>query len=1129
MESFAREKRGICGICSAGCWVVAEFDSTGRLKRLRPDEGTPMGILCRLGEHAADIVYSEDRLLHPLRRKGPKGGFAFERIGWEDAYTEIVDTLQRLKQEHGPESAAIYTGVGTFEQSLCDVFQPKGVAVSSASSVLFPFGSPNSMGVGALCYVSYGMLAPHLCTGKMLIDMFNDVENSELVVLWGTNPATDQPPIEMKRVVRAHARGASVVVIDPRRTQSARLEGAEWVPIRPGTDGALALGMCNVLIEEELHDETFVAHWTHGFQDFSGYVQHFRPEVVESITGVPKDTVVSLARRIRGAKGASKLMYTGLEYSRSGVQSIRAALTLWALAGQLDVPGGRCFAMPGASFPVNRDGHIANPDTGPRLGRDRFPLYVAYRDEAHAAALPEAVLEGKPYRVRSLIIQGGSILTAWPRTPVWEKTLAGLEFLTVIDRQLTADAAYADIVLPASTHFETTSYMVYGPVFRVREPLMEPLGESRPDYRIMTGLAERLGYGHLYPQAGEELLKHVLKGSGFTYKQVMEAGGTVSVPTRMMEYRKWEKGLLRADGLPGFETPTGKFEIHSTVLEEYGYDPLPVYTEPEEGPLARPDLLTEYPLVFNSGSRSRSSFHTQHIGNTALNAGRPEPGVLMNTHDARERGIEDGDRVRISTPRGSVLMRARVAGDIMRGAVDANHAGGGPLGPAAWREANINRLTDLEQYDPISGFPVYKSLLCDVQPAGDGSAPLRMEEESVSVGAPASGNGDRPKRTVYLDNNATTAPAPEVLAFMQEHGGIHGNASSLHAAGRDAKDLLDGARARVAAALGTTARRIVFTGGGSEANNLALKGLVFARGPENTHIVTSSIEHPSVLRTCAWLEGLGVQVTYLPVDRTGMVDPEEARKALRPGTALLSVMLANNETGTIQPVAELARIAHEAGALMHTDAVQCLGKIPVSVADLGVDMLSVSAHKVHGPKGIGALYVGRGIELESLVHGGGQEHGLRAGTENVLGIGGFGRAVDLLPALLSRSGEVAALRDALEAGIVGLIPGARANGHPARRLPNTLNATLPGFRGESMVLALDRYGVCFSSGSACKAGSSEPSHALLAMGLSREEAHCSVRFSLDTAITPADIDYVIESLDDVLRRSRTFVHFVPCR
>ena len=1127
MKVQEKEKRAICGICPSGCWVVAEFDSRGRISRLKPDEGSPMGTLCRLGEHAPEIVYSENRLLNPLRRKGPKGTYEFAPISWDEAYAEITERLNSIKREHGPEAAAIYTGVGTFELSLCDIFQPRGVAVSSASSVLFPFGSPNTMGVGALCYVSYGMIAPHLTTGKMLIDMFNDIDNSDLIVVWGTNPATDQPPIEMKRISEAQARGASIVVIDPRKTQAARFSRSEWLPIRPGTDGALALGMCNVLIEEELYDEKFICDWTHGFDDFSRYVQHFRPEAVERITGVPVGKVVSLARRLAGAKGVSQLMYTGLEYSRSGVQSIRASLVLWALAGQLDVPGGRCFTMPGNSFPINRRGHLANPDTGPRLGRDRFPLYVKYRDEAHAIALPQSVLEGKPYKIRSLIIQGASIITSWPQPEIWEKTLSGLEFLVTIDRQFTADAAFADIVLPASTFFEGRSYMVYGPLFRIREPLIEPLGQSRPDYRIMTELAQRLGYGHLYPQGDEALLRHVLDGSGFTYNQVMEAGGTVSVPTRMMEYRKWEKGLLRPDGKPGFDTPTGKFEIHSSALEEYGYDPLPVYTEPAEGPLSRPDLFEKFPLVFNSGSRSQNSFHTQHIGTKVLNEERPGPGVLMNAEDAEARGIKDGDRVRIRTLRGSVLMRAKVTENIMRGAVDANHAGGGPLGPPEWREANVNSLTDLDQFDPISGFPVYKCLLCEIEPARDGSGPLSVREKEEALSAEKETASS--SREVYFDNNATTALAPEVAGFISEITTEYGNPSSIHKTGSQAKKILEGARRKVAAALGVTARRIIFTGGGSEANNLAIKGVVFKKGPERTHVITSAIEHPSVIEPLKWLERHGAKVTYLSVDSTGMVDPDDARKALTPDTVLISVMLANNETGTIEPIAELARVAHEAGVLMHTDAVQAFGKVPVNIADLGVDMLSVSAHKLHGPKGVGALYLAKGADLESLVHGGGQEFGMRSGTENVLGIAGFGRAAELMSGWLSKREQVRSLRDSLESALKGLVPDMKVNGHPAERLPNTLNAVLPGLRGESVVLALDRYGVRVSSGSACKSGSPKPSHVLLAIGLSEEEAHCSIRISLGPGNTIDEIERTISVLGEVIGSSRNIVRFVPCR
>ena len=485
----------------AGCWIVAGYDRDGKLCSVRPDESSEFGILCKLGENSAGIVYSGDRLRHPMRRKGSKGTYDFERISWDNAYDLMTGKLESIKADHGAEATAIYTGRGSFELSLCDVFQPKGVAVSSASSVLFPFGSPNTLGVGSLCYVSFAMIAPHVTCGGMMINMFSDIENAGLIVVWGANPATDCPPLDFNRIVKAQARGAAVIVIDPRRTRTAKLPGAEWISIRSGTDGALALGICNVLLAEELYDDTFARDWTKGFEEFAGYVQHFTPETVEAITDVSAATIRMLARRIAGAQGASPIMYSGLEYSESGVQAIRAVLTLWALAGQLDVPGGRCFSMKENLFPINRDGLIANPDPKRSLGRDRFPVYSLYRDESHPLALPDAVLQGTPYPVKALIVLGTSMITAWPQPALWRKTFQALDFLVCIDRQLTADMAYADLVLPATTMYEIGSYMTYGPVFRVRERVIQPLGEARNDFFIMAELARRLGYGHSIPRA----------------------------------------------------------------------------------------------------------------------------------------------------------------------------------------------------------------------------------------------------------------------------------------------------------------------------------------------------------------------------------------------------------------------------------------------------------------------------------------------------------------------------------------------------------------------------------------------------------------------------------------------------
>jgi cysteine desulfurase NifS len=938
----------------------------------------------------------------------------------------------------------------------------------------------------------------------------------------------------MHRLEAAARRGADIVAVDPRKTESAVRTGAQWVALRPGTDGALALSMIGVLIDEDLYDEQFVESWCHGFEELRQYVQHFRPELVASITGVPADTIRDLARRIAGANGACPVMYTGLEYSNSGTQAIRAVLILFALAGQLDVPGGVCLAMLDSFFPINRSCNQPNPDPTRAAATQKFPIYTHLRGESHASGLVTAVLDGDPYSIRGLLIHGASLLTSWPQTAVWRETLSRLDFLVCIDRQFTADAAYADVVLPATTMFEIDSYMTYGPIFRLREKVIEPVGEARNDYLIMAELAQRLGYGQLYPQTEEEMIRSALDGSGHTLEDVKAAGGWVQGSTPMMEYRKWEKGGLRGDGQPGFETPTGKFEIWSTILEDYGYDPLPVYTEPREGPLTRLDLLKEYPLVFNSGARSQSDFRSQHHGIEGLAQDNPEPIVTLNSTDAAKRDILTGDLVEVRTQRGAVRFRAMVTGDIVQGAIECNMGGGTPVGSEAWQEWNVNELTDLNNYDEISGFPVYKALLCDVKKVKAGT-PAKRRGKRDAAGNSRSGTAVTvPKaevsRRVYLDNNATTRMSPEVrevmLPYLDER---YGNPSSIHSVGQEARSAINLARRQVASLINARPRRIFFTAGGSEADNMAIKGVVFASRDKGGHVITSNIEHPAVMKTYGYLERRGYRVTYLDVDGEGVVHPERLAWAISEDTLLVSIHMANNEVGTVQPIKELCSIAHGHGVLFHTDAVQAVGKMAVDVDDLGVDLLSMSSHKIHGAKGAGALYVRKGVDVEPLIHGGDQEGGFRAGTENVSALVGMGKAAELALNSIPKMEELAELRDRLEAGIRDLLPEAHLNGSTHQRLPNTLNMSLPGLRGESLVIALSQHGVFLSSGSACKSGSPEPTHVLIAMGLTPAEAHCSVRFSLGRDNTEEDVNYTLDTLQKVLHEMETAVRFLPCK
>ena len=379
-------------------------------------------------------------------------------------------------------------------------------------------------------------------------------------------------------------------------------------------------------------------------------------------------------------------------------------------------------------------------------------------------------------------------------------------------------------------------------------------------------------------------------------------------------------------------------------------------------------------------------------------------------------------------------------------------------------------------------------------------------------------------RFVYADNAATTAVSPEVLEAMQPwFGPKWGNPSSLHRLGREAAIALEDARARIAACLGAKPREIYFTSSGSESDNWAVKGAAYAgRKKGRTHIITSKIEHHAMLHACEALERDGFTVTYVGVDSEGFVSIDEIKAAISDKTAVVAIMLANNEIGTIEPIAEIAKIAHEHGALMFTDAVQAFGALDVKVGALGVDMLSLSGHKIHAPKGIGLLYVRQGVRIENLIDGGGQERGKRGGTENMPYIVGLATAVENAYANLPKMQAVAALRDSLRDRILAAIPHSTLNGprDGAYRLPGNLNIGFAYIEGESMLLLLDAAGICASTGSACSSASLDPSHVLLATGVPHERAHGSLRLSISSETSAADADYILEVLPPIIKRLR---------
>ncbi len=377
-------------------------------------------------------------------------------------------------------------------------------------------------------------------------------------------------------------------------------------------------------------------------------------------------------------------------------------------------------------------------------------------------------------------------------------------------------------------------------------------------------------------------------------------------------------------------------------------------------------------------------------------------------------------------------------------------------------------------------------------------------------------------RTIYFDHSATTPIKPEVLeAMLPYYTQIYGNASSIHGFGQEAKRALEKARAEIASTLNAPADTFYFTGGGSEADNWAIKGVMYANAAKGKHMITTVIEHHAVLHTCEALEKEGYDVTYLPVDAEGLIDLKQLEESIRPDTVLMSIMFVNNEIGTLQPMAAIGEIAKRHGVILHTDAVQAYGNMPIDVQALNIDLLSISAHKIYGPKGVGGLYIKKGIRIKTLIEGGAQERKRRAGTENIPGIVGFAKAATLAHEHMeTHISHLRHLREALIDGILSQIDHSRLNGHPEQRHPGNVSICFEFIEGEALLLSLNAKGIAGSSGSACTSGSLDPSHVLMAIGLPHELAHGSLRLSIGDANTQEDVDYTIEALKEIVHKLR---------
>ncbi|MFQ5827267.1 MAG: molybdopterin-dependent oxidoreductase, partial [Dehalococcoidia bacterium] len=558
------------------------------------------------------------------------------------------------------------------------------------------YGTPNVFSVDSMCY-RCRLLSYIVTLGRWAVA---DMDKSQCIVLWGNNPEGSTPPRAWWQIPDALKNGAKLIVIDPRNIPMAKKADIHARP-RPGSDTALALGLMNVIISEGLYDKEFVERWTEGFGRLSEHVQAYSPEEVERITWVPAQTIVDMARMFATTKPACIVQgWNTLDQKSTGANSARAVAILQAITGNFDVPGGFATPPPFHLRPIRR----IEMTEGEPLGIDRVPLHYSVLGrlfgEGQGMVLPEVILKEDPYPVKAMLVAGSNILRSWPNSNKIEEMLKKLDFIVVMEQFMTEIAQRADIVLPAATFVERTEpadiYVSLGlPYVQMRRKVIQ-VEECWPDIRFFLELAQRMGYQEHFPWKDEiEAYEHLMEPSGISVKTLME--NPVGMFYGDVEYRNYEA--------KGVRTPSGKVEIYSAELERLGLDPLPTHREPPESPLSTPELAAQYPLILTTGSRLVEYLHSQLREVPRLRRLQPEAKAEINPASAAECGVNDGDRVKVETPRGSIELKAKVTEDIIAGVVNIPHG---------WPEANVNMLTDETPVDPIAGNPALKALLCRV-------------------------------------------------------------------------------------------------------------------------------------------------------------------------------------------------------------------------------------------------------------------------------------------------------------------------------------------------------------------------------------------------------------------------------
>lgn len=702
------------------CGVIAHVDGDGKIVRIEGDAKHPLneGYMCPKGLSFLQLLYHPNRLKHPLKRVGNKGEGLWKQLTWDEALSEICKKLSEIRDKYGPESIAV--SYGTY---------PKRVAIG-LSLFLSALGSPNQLiGNCHYCYTPH-LTADLLTCGEPYTCELGvpDYRKSKCIVLWGFNPLHTYPPLS-KKIIEAKRRGAKLIVVDPRFTELAS-KADVWMQVRPGTDGALALGMLNVIITRGLYDFDFVDKWCYGFDRLAERVQEYSLEKVEEITWVPKQDIVKAAEIYAASKPASLQSHLGVSMSYNSVQASRALSIMVAITGNLDVAGGAeipNYPIKLTYMNIKKQLRLSREKEEKAIGSADYPLLSgpnSFRCLTHPPSVFEAMLTGKPYPVKALIATSNLAVSFEDSKKVVE-AFKNLELLVVMDFFMTPTAELADYVLPSATYLECDDIcdaFCYTNFIAARQKVIGPLYECRDDNEVLFELMNRMGLKFPFPVSTyREFLDYRLRELSLTFDEFKEKGYVTSDNVE----KRYEKGMFRDDGKPGFKTPTGKCELYSTLLEKFGYDPLPNHVEPPESPYSTPGIAKEYPLILITGSRHISSYQTMGHNIPYLRELLPHPEVEIHPATAEKLGVENGDWVYIETPTSKecVKLKATLTHGIHPKVVSAQALWWYPEEETYEKrtfEPNINLIMCLKPpygYEPVVGTTVMRGRLCKIYKA----------------------------------------------------------------------------------------------------------------------------------------------------------------------------------------------------------------------------------------------------------------------------------------------------------------------------------------------------------------------------------------------------------------------------